>query len=217
MSDRWHRRFLDLARLVSSWSKDPSTKCGAVIVRPDRTIASLGYNGFPRGCRDDQELYDDRPLKYERVVHAEMNAILSAAESLRGYTIYIWPPSEAPTCNRCAAAVIQAGIRTVVWQIDLLSTAHSRWSDHPRAGTDMYREAGVEVVAIEPPSAPVYDMAAPAAAHFRRQRDWSLETFGPGPHVKSLTDHIRSELVEIETDPTSLEEWIDVAILAFDG
>lgn len=147
-TDKWEQRFLGMARLISSWSKDSSTKCGAVIVRPDRTLAALGYNGFPRGVDDDHALYLDRPRKYERVVHAEMNAILSAAEPVRGYDLYVWPPSEAPTCNRCAAHVIQAGIARVFYQHDSTSTIHQRWSDYPEEGLTMFREAGIEVISL---------------------------------------------------------------------
>lgn len=108
---KWDKRFLALAEHISSWSKDPSTKVGAVIVRPDLTIASLGYNGFPRGCDDDIHLYMNRTYKYSRIIHAELNAILSASESLHGYTLYTWP---FPPCDRCAGAIIQAGITRIV-------------------------------------------------------------------------------------------------------
>lgn len=149
MDHKWNLRFLELARHISTWSKDPSTKCGAVIVRPDRTIASVGYNGFPRGVSDDQEIYLDRPRKYERVVHAEMNAILSAAEPVRGYSLYVWPPSEGPTCNRCAAHIIQAGITHVYFCYDPDSAIHKRWSNHPLEWHIMYKEASVEVTSID--------------------------------------------------------------------
>lgn len=69
ISLKWDRRFLRLAQEVASWSKDPSTKTGAVIVRPDKTIAAIGYNGFPRGCDDAPELYAHRETKLSRVVH----------------------------------------------------------------------------------------------------------------------------------------------------
>jgi dCMP deaminase len=88
MINKWDTRFLDLAALVASWSKDPSTKVGAVIVRPDRTVASLGYNGFPRGVADTESRYEDRETKYQLVVHAEANAIISAGESVKGMTMY---------------------------------------------------------------------------------------------------------------------------------
>src|SRR4051812_43949974 len=103
MNEKWDRRFLQMARLVASWSKDPSTKCGAVIVRPDKTVASVGFNGFPKGTNDDDELYADRETKYSRVVHAEQNALIFAREPLDGYTMYTWPQGFGPTCDRCAA------------------------------------------------------------------------------------------------------------------
>ena len=83
MDNKWDGRFVELASHIAKWSKDPSTKCGAVIVRSDKTIASVGYNGFPRGLDDSGKLYDNRSVKYDRVIHAEMNAILNASESLK--------------------------------------------------------------------------------------------------------------------------------------
>ena len=107
----WDDRFLGLAAHIATWSKDPSTKCGAVLVRPDRTIASLGYNGFPRGIEDAPELYANREEKYKRVVHAEMNAMLFAREPVAGMTLYTWP---CLPCCRCATCIIQMGIVRVV-------------------------------------------------------------------------------------------------------
>lgn len=135
---KWDQRFLDLAFLVASWSKDPSTKVGAVIVRPDRTVASLGYNGFPRGCSDAKEIYEDRPKKYSRVVHAETNAILSPRERLDGYTLYITHTS----CDRCATNVIQSGITRVVFGEE---PDASRWKEATDSALEMYEEAGVLV------------------------------------------------------------------------
>jgi dCMP deaminase len=89
--DKWDVRFLELANHIAQWSKDPSTKVGAVIVRPDRTICSVGYNGFPRGVDDNEERYMDRPTKYEFVVHAEANAIIHAREPLHDYILYTYP------------------------------------------------------------------------------------------------------------------------------
>lgn len=145
--DRWDMRFLALAEHIAAWSKDPSTKCGAVIVRPNRTIASVGYNGFPRGVVDDPRLYEEREEKYSRIVHAEMNAILSASESLAGYTLYVWPPGMGPTCDRCAAAVIQTGIRRVVG-LDADDKRSRRWSMQGIVARKMYEQAGVKVDVI---------------------------------------------------------------------
>ncbi len=150
MSPKWHGRFLDMAALVASWSKDPSTKCGAVIVRPDKTVASVGFNGFPKGCDDNAELYANRDLKLARVVHAELNALLHAREDLTGYTMYTWPPGFGPSCDRCTAHIIQAGISRVVHKVDRSDFA-SRWKEAAERGLQMYAEAGVEVVHVDHP------------------------------------------------------------------
>lgn len=147
---KWDRRFLDMAELVASWSKDPSTKFGAVIVRPDLTICSVGYNGFPRGVADLTQHLEDRAEKYERVIHAEVNAILSASESLRGYTIYIHPPGPVPSCARCTTCIIQAGITRVVHYHEPFTDDKPMdgWRASIGISWDMYRQAGVEVVSI---------------------------------------------------------------------
>jgi len=137
MEGDWNVRFLRLARHISAWSKDPSTRVGAVIARPDRTILSLGYNGFPRGCADDQSLYDDRPVKLARTVHAELNAILTASERPVGCTIYVAP---LHPCPNCAGAIIQAGITRVVFTS---AGDPVRWASEFDAARGMFREAGV--------------------------------------------------------------------------
>jgi dCMP deaminase len=143
---KWDRRFIDMAKLVASWSKDPSTKCGAVVVRPDRTVATVGFNGFPKGVSDADELYADRETKYSRVVHAEQNALLHTGnERLTGFTMYTWPPGFGPTCDRCAAHVIQAGIKHVV-HVKNDSDFASRWAEPAQRGLQLYSEAGVEIV-----------------------------------------------------------------------
>lgn len=141
MDHKWDIRFLELAKLVASWSKDPSTQTGAVIVRPDKTVASLGYNGFARGCLDTKELYENREVKYSRIIHCEMNAIISANESLKGYTLYTTP---FLTCDRCAVHVIQAGIKRVVAPVcppHLLE----RWEPTFVKSRAFYKEAKIEV------------------------------------------------------------------------
>jgi len=138
--DKWDARFLDLAAHIGSWSKDPSTKVGAVIVRPDRTIASVGYNGFPRGVDD---AYTTRDGKLLRTVHAEMNAILSANEKLTGCTVYVYPLCP---CSNCAAAIIQAGITTVVHP---LATPRPEWEASFMASADMFAQAGVRLVGYQ--------------------------------------------------------------------
>ncbi len=102
---------LHKAAVVATRSRDPSTKCGAVIIRPNKTICSEGYNGFPKNMEDRVEWYDDRAEKYPRVIHAEMNAIKHAAEDIEGYTIFI----TRPPCTECAKHIASWGLAEVVW------------------------------------------------------------------------------------------------------
>lgn len=115
MSQKWDLRFMEMARLVASWSKDPSTKVGAVIVDDDHKVLGLGFNGFARGVDDSPEAYADRDSKLGKVIHAEVNAILNAAAVLQGSTLYI----SSMCCSTCAAVVIQSGIKRIVVPSDL--------------------------------------------------------------------------------------------------
>lgn len=135
----WDNRFLDLAEYIGTWSKDPSTKVGAVIVRPDKTIASVGYNGFPRGVTD---VYASRDDKLMRTVHAEMNAILSAREPLHGYTLYVSPLFP---CSNCAAAIIQSGIKVVVARMEQV---RPEWARSFEVAKDMFLDAGVTMMPV---------------------------------------------------------------------
>lgn len=115
----WDEYFMGVAHLSGMRSKDPNTQVGACIVSNDNKILSMGYNGFPKGCLDDEfpweregELLD---TKYPFVTHSELNAILNyRGGSLEGTKLYV---SLFP-CNECAKAIIQAGIRTVVYDSD---------------------------------------------------------------------------------------------------
>jgi dCMP deaminase len=110
LPDKWDKRFLSLASEVASWSKDPSTKVGCVIVDPDTLrIMGVGYNGFPRGMVDNKDLYEDRETKYSRTIHAEVNAVLNSQKT-EGMTAYV----TAPPCTNCALVLIQSGINRVV-------------------------------------------------------------------------------------------------------
>lgn len=139
--NHWDSFFLSVAEKISTQSKDPSTKVGAVIVRPDRTIASVGYNGFPRGVDDSEELYLDRRTKYAMIVHAEANAIIHAREPLEGTTIYLYP---FPPCSNCAGLVIQAGIKRVVAPQPTVEDLE-RWGESMQFAVDMFEEAGVQL------------------------------------------------------------------------
>lgn len=106
----WDVRFLELASHVSSWSKDPSTKVGAVIVNDNNQVLSLGYNGFPRGVLDKRSRYEDRQTKLLFVAHAERNALDNAFVDVRGATLY----TTLCPCNECAKSIVQKGIKRVV-------------------------------------------------------------------------------------------------------
>ncbi|MCC8141482.1 MAG: dCMP deaminase family protein [Lachnospiraceae bacterium] len=115
----WDEYFMAVAKLAGMRSKDPSSQVGCCIVSPDNKILSMGYNGFPRGCSDDEFPWEregeDEDTKYPYVVHSELNAILNyRGGSLEGAKLYV---SLFP-CNECAKAIIQAGIKTIVYDDD---------------------------------------------------------------------------------------------------
>ena len=135
----WNRRFLALAEHIATWSKDPSTKVGAVIVDADRRIISTGYNGFPRDVEDLDQRLNNRDVKYEMIVHGEINAIVFANQNLQGTTLYTWP---FMPCSRCAGIVIQSGIQTVVAPYN----DNPRWQASFELTEQMFREAGVRLI-----------------------------------------------------------------------
>jgi dCMP deaminase len=148
---KWDQRFLELAKHVASWSKDPSTQVGAVIVNDEKIVVGMGYNGFARGVDDSEERYNDRPTKYKLVVHAELNAVLAAGDRAKGATIYVWPSfGIPPLCTNCAKAVVQAGIKRVVgYDPDVAEDVAARWADEIETSFIMCMEAGVRMFSIE--------------------------------------------------------------------
>lgn len=137
MISKWDRRYLDLAWLVSSWSKDPSTKTGAVITKNNKII-SLGFNGFARGIDDSVDRLNDRDIKYKMIVHCERNAMLFAAQDLTGCTLYTVP---FMSCAPCAAMVIQAGFKRCVAPY----SENPRWQEDFKLTSSMFKEAGVDL------------------------------------------------------------------------
>ncbi len=136
---KWERRFLTMARLIETWSKDPSTQCGAVIVRPNRSVCSVGFNGFPQGMDDDPAIYADREEKYRRVVHCEMNALLFSRDvDHAGYTLFTTP---SLSCERCAVHMLQAGIRRFVGPKPTEDMV-SRWGEAFERSRSYIEEAG---------------------------------------------------------------------------
>ena len=142
----WDEYFMAVAKLAGMRSKDPNTQVGACIVSQDNKILSMGYNGFPRGCSDDEfpwaregEMLD---TKYVYTVHSELNAILNfRGGSLEGAKLYV---SLFP-CNECAKAIIQSGIKTVIYDCDKYSG-----TDPVIASKKMLDAAGVKYRKYEP-------------------------------------------------------------------
>jgi dCMP deaminase len=139
---KWYRRFLALAAMVATWSKDPSTQCGAVIVTPDHRVVSLGYNGFPVGIEDRPEWLADRATRLRMIRHAEANALQFAAQNVRGCHLYVHP---MPPCAQCASAIIQAGLARIVTPRPSADQLLRWWEDWALA-QEMYRQAGVDLV-----------------------------------------------------------------------
>ena len=121
--NKWDLRFLTLAKFISTWSKDPSTKTGAVIVRPNNSICSVGFNGFPAAMSDDDTNYTNRNEKYSRIIHCEMNAAKFATEDLSGFTLYTYP---FMSCDRCFVHMANYGITRFVAPVAPLDK-QERW------------------------------------------------------------------------------------------
>tara|TARA_Y100001970_G_scaffold280886_1_gene390618 strand:- start:3783 stop:4280 length:498 start_codon:yes stop_codon:yes gene_type:complete len=137
----WDQRFLVIASNIAGWSKDPSTKVGAVAVR-DRRILAQGFNGLPVGITDTDARLKNRDTRLSMTVHAEMNCVAFAAKSgvcLAGSTMYIWP---LMTCSNCAAVLIQADISKIVVP-DFVEPM--RWQESFDTAREMFIEAGIAV------------------------------------------------------------------------
>lgn len=141
MSAKWDRWFLGMAEYVATASKDPSTRCGAVIVDRKRRVVAVGYNGLARGVTDDPARLHDRDTKLAMTVHAEVNAVLFAGRDLTGCTLYAVP---FQTCSRCAAVVIQSGISRVVCP-PCPAEKLDRWAADFMLAEAQFREAGVSL------------------------------------------------------------------------
>jgi len=143
---KWDLRFLKLADHVAQWSKDPSTKVGAVIVDSERRVVGMGYNGFPRGVADLPGRLTDRTEKLRFVVHAEVNAILNAVRTVEGCCLYTTPMF---TCGDCAKVVAQAGILRVV-SIQKPLANITDWALLMDTAQTIYDEAGIKYVRVTP-------------------------------------------------------------------
>jgi len=140
LSNKWDKRYLKLAAGVANWSKDPSSKIGAIAVGSKGQVLAQGYNGFPRGISDSFDRYANKDVKYKFVVHAEMNCIYNATYngvSLDGATLYV---HGLPVCSDCAKGIIQVGIRKVIMPLDEYPI---HWLKSFAYSSELFAEAGV--------------------------------------------------------------------------
>lgn len=136
---------MELAKLVASWSKDPSKKIGAVIVNKENKVISMGYNGFPKSITDLDERLKDKDFKRSICLHAEENAILCAKQDLSNCELYIYG---LPPCSHCAAMIIQSGIKTVYYRIPEEYNVSEYWKDNLKLAEKLFYEAGVYLLDI---------------------------------------------------------------------
>jgi len=144
MLSKWTRRYLDVAKSVATWSKDPSRQIGAIVVGDKGQILSQGYNGFPRGVKDTDDRYNVREEKYKYIVHGEMNAIYNACNSgvsLNGATLYVYG---LPVCAECAKGIIQVGIKDVIMLYP--KDIPDNWKESMKLTSQMFYEAGVQFI-----------------------------------------------------------------------
>ena len=143
-SDEWNTRFMDLAKLIATWSKDTSTKVGCIVVDSGKRILTTGYNGFPRGVDDTIPARHERPVKYDFTEHAERNAMYNALTygvSLKDCIMYV----TFPPCVDCARGIIQSGIREIIY-LDMPADKTQNipgWRDKLETSFKMFNEAGV--------------------------------------------------------------------------
>jgi len=139
---KWNKRFLELAKHISTWSKDPSTQIGCVIVDENRRILSVGYNGLPDKIEDREEIINNRELKYKYVIHAEMNALYNALKngvSVNGSIAYVYG---LPICSECAKAIVQTGVKAVVFYNT--SQEHKKWQESWNLSKEFFIQANIE-------------------------------------------------------------------------
>ena len=139
---KWHRRFLELSEFISTWSKDPSTKVGSVIVDKYNRIVSTGYNGLPKDIKDSKERYENRDIKYKIILHAEENAISYAKRDLTDCTLYV---SGLPPCAHCASLIISSGIKQIVVKKQEIP---ERWIESMKLSKTILKEAKIKLIEI---------------------------------------------------------------------
>jgi dCMP deaminase len=144
--NKWDSRWFQLVDLVSTWSNDPSSKVGAVIVPENSDIPVLGYNGFPRGVTDSLDRYNNRDLKLKLIVHAEENCILNALRNninIKGGAIYV----SFPPCHQCSKSIIQSGLKKIIYKKPNEEFL-KRWSESIEISQIILNESGIKQIEV---------------------------------------------------------------------
>ena len=147
LTSNWNQRYMQMAKEISLWSKDPNTKIGAVAVGSKGQILSQGYNGFPRGIRGNPDRLNDRETKYKFVVHAEMSVLYKATQSgvsLDGAKLFV---QGLTVGNECCKGIIQVGIKEVYVAQECIDL-RPHWFESWMQSLDMFNEVGIKVFAI---------------------------------------------------------------------
>ncbi len=142
-SAKWEKRFIEMAKLVSTWSKD-GVGVGAVIIDGQRCVRGVGYNGFPRGVNDDEERYKEKMVKLKLVVHAEANAVMNATSDIRETALFC---TRYP-CSDCAKMIIQKGI---IYVYSPPPKTEGHWAEDAEFTRQMFKEAGIMWITMEVP------------------------------------------------------------------
>ncbi len=136
--NNWDLRFFNLAYVISNWSKDPNCKVGAVLISPDKTKISYGYNGFPRNIADNERINSDD--KNTLTIHAELNAILNAKADIKDWTLY----SNKFPCIECAKAIIQSNLKRIV----VKARSESKWKESQDKAYNLLKEANIYITEV---------------------------------------------------------------------
>lgn len=143
INEKWQKRFMELAIHISSWSKDPTRRIGAVIVNKNKHVVSMGYNGLPAGIKDNKRLLN-KEFKRAVSLHAEEGAILNAKCDLQGCSLFVYGLC---CCSHCAALIIQSGIKEVYYKLsDRGESEH--WKENIKLAKSLLKEAGVKLYKI---------------------------------------------------------------------
>ena len=134
--NKWDERFVSLVIEIAGWSKDPSSKVGALAVSPNKRQSTWGYNGFPEGIDDSEDKLTDKQIKNELMVHAEANCVVNATVQLNGWTMYV---TKTP-CLPCAKLIVSAGIIRLV-----CPNPSGSWADEQLKAISLLTTVGIKV------------------------------------------------------------------------